>query len=188
MSVGTEPLARKAGWLDHPVMTCLLAVTWLALAQSLALVHLLSAALIGLLVPRMVAGFLVPADPVNIPAAVRLVCVVLWDIVVSNIVVARQVLGPLQRLTPVWVPVTLATRHARLNWLFASIITTTPGTVSCVVDEQRGIIWVHALTGTDPTAMAHDMKQRYERPLMRVLGVSDEPAANPTDQGKEAGA
>ena len=63
--------------------------------------------------------------------------------------------------------------------LFASIITTTPGTVSCVVDEPQGVIWVHALNGDDPVAMAKDMKQRYEAPLMRALGI-------PAEAGKEA--
>jgi multisubunit Na+/H+ antiporter MnhE subunit len=29
--------------------------------------------------------------------------------------------------------------------LLATIITTTPGTVSCIVDEERRLIWVHAL-------------------------------------------
>jgi multicomponent K+:H+ antiporter subunit E len=71
-----------------------------------------------------------------------------------------------------WIPVPLATRHARVNALFASIITTTPGTVSCVVDEEQGVIWVHALNGDDPQAMADDMKQRYEAPLLKALGVS----------------
>lgn len=174
MSAASDTPVRSVGWFDHPVLSVLLAVSWLALSNSLALVHLLSAALIGLILPRLVAGFLPPADALHVPSALRLLGVVLWDILVSNIVVARQVLGPVDRLTPLWVPVPLATRHPRVNALFASIITTTPGTVSCVIDEQQGVIWVHALSGTDPQAMAHDMKERYERPLMRVLGVSEE--------------
>jgi len=174
MSAGPDTPVRSVGWFDHPVLSLLLAASWLALSNSLALVHLLSAALIGVIVPRLVAGFLPPADALHVPSALRLLGVVLWDILVSNIVVARQVLGPVDRLTPLWVPVPLATRHPRVNALFASIITTTPGTVSCVIDEQQGVIWVHALNGSDPQTMAHDMKQRYERPLMQVLGVSEE--------------
>ena len=41
------------------------------------------------------------------------------------------------------------------------------------------MIWVHALNGDDPVAMAKDMKQRYEAPLMRALGI-------PAEAGKEA--
>jgi multicomponent K+:H+ antiporter subunit E len=132
----------------------------------------LSAVLMGLIIPKLVGPFLPAADRLHWPSAIRLVGVVLWDIVVSNITVARLVLGPMDKPTPLWIPVPLATRHPRVNALFASIITTTPGTVSCVIDEQQGVIWVHALNGDDPAAMAQDMKQRYETPLLQALGVS----------------
>lgn len=165
--------------MNRPVLSVLLALAWLALARSVEPVHLLSAALIGLIVPRMVSPFLPPAGPVNWGAALRLTAVVLWDILVSNLVVARLVLGPLARMQPMWLRVPLACDHAQVNALFATIITTTPGTVSCVVDEPQGVIWVHALNGDDPVAMAKDMKQRYEAPLMRALGI-------PAEAGKEA--
>lgn len=171
MSTSKTPV-RTVGWFDHPVLSLLLGVSWLAMSHSLALVHILSAVLIGLIIPKLVGPFMPAADRLHWPSAIRLVGVVLWDIVVSNITVARLVLGPMDKPTPLWVPVPLATRHPRVNALFASIITTTPGTVSCVVDEQQGVIWVHALNGDDPVAMAQDMKQRYEAPLLQALGVS----------------
>jgi multicomponent K+:H+ antiporter subunit E len=159
------------GWLAHPVLSLLLAASWLALSHSLEPVHLLSAALIGLVVPRLLRPFLSVSTPFNWPAAFKLTGVVLWDILVSNITVARLVLGPLDRMQPAWVPVPLATRHPRVNALFATIITTTPGTVSAVVDEERGLILVHALNCDDPAASAADMKQRYEGALMRVFRI-----------------
>jgi multicomponent K+:H+ antiporter subunit E len=157
------------GWLAHPVLSVLLGLSWLALSHSLEPVHLLSALLIGLVVPRLLSPFLTQASKIHWPTAVRLLGVVLWDIVVSNVVVARLVLGPLDRMRPVWVEVPLASRHHRVNVLFASIITTTPGTVSAVIDETRGLILVHALNGDDPAAMAADMKSRYEAPLLRAF-------------------
>jgi multicomponent K+:H+ antiporter subunit E len=171
MSTSHTPV-RTVGWFDHPVLSLLLGVSWLALSHSLALVHILSAVLIGLIIPKWMGGFLKPADRLHWPSAVALLGVVLWDIVVSNITVARLVLGPMDAPKPLWIPVPLATQHPRVNALFASIITTTPGTVSCVVDEQQGVVWVHALNGDDPVGMANDMKQRYEAPLMRALGVT----------------
>lgn len=163
---------RQVGWFDHPLLSLLLAASWLALSHSLALVHILSALVVGLILPKLLGGFLSPASRLHWPTAVRLVFVVLWDIVVSNITVARQVLGPMEKLTPLWIPVPMATSHPRVVALFASIITTTPGTVSCVVDEATHVIWVHALSGDDPQTMARDMKQRYEEPLMQALGVA----------------
>ena len=171
----TAPVAnplptRKAGWFAHPVLSVLLGASWLALSHSLELVHLLSALLIGLIVPRLLHAFLAPADRIDWLAALRLSAVVLKDIVLSNITVARLVLGPMSTPRPAWLPVPLATDHPRVNALFATIITTTPGTVSCVVDEQRREILVHALNCDDAQAMIDEMKNRYEAPLMQIFG------------------
>jgi multicomponent K+:H+ antiporter subunit E len=162
--------ARKAGWFDHPVLSALLGISWLALSHSVEPVHLLSALLIGLILPRLLHPFLTPADPIHWVAALRLTAVVFKDIVLSNITVAKLVLGPMSAPKPAWLPVPLATDHPRVNALFATIITTTPGTVSCVIDEQRHEILVHALNCDDAQAMIDDMKNRYEAPLMQIFG------------------
>lgn len=166
-------------WLTHPVLSLLLAVVWLLLQQSLAPSNLLTAVALGLVVPRLVHGFLGPAArPHGLLYTARFMAVVLWDIVVSNLTVARIVLDPSSRPQPAWVPVPLDLRHPQGVTLLATIITTTPGTVSCVVDEDRGAILVHALDCADPAAMAAQIKQRYEQPLRRIFGeTSGETAA-----------
>lgn len=171
--MNTTPPATppRAGWFDHPVLSLLLGVSWLALSRSVEPVHLLSAVLIGLVVPRLLRPFLHPGQRIHWPTVVTLTLVVLKDIVMSNIAVARLVLGPMARPQPAWLPVPLACNHPRVNALFASIITTTPGTVSAVVDDTAHRIWVHALDCADPQAMIDDMKQRYEAPLMRIFHV-----------------
>lgn len=161
---------RQGGWFDHPVLSLLLAASWLALSRSLEPVHLLSAALLGLVVPRLLHGLLHVGSPIRWGAALRLMLVVTWDIVVSNITVAKLVLGPMDRPQPAWLRVPLACEHHRVNALFASIITMTPGTVSAVVDEDARCIWVHALNCDDAAGMVADMKARYEVPLMVVFG------------------
>lgn len=173
----SPPHKPKPGWLSHPVLSLLLGVSWLALSHSLALVHLLSALLIGLIVPRLLHPFLGEHARIDWLAAARLTGVVLKDIVMSNIAVAKLVLGPLPRMQPAWLPVPLACDHPRVNALFATIITTTPGTVSCVVDEQRRQILVHALTCDDAQAMIDDMKARYETPLMHIFGEAPRTAS-----------
>lgn len=159
---------KKARWFGRPWLSVLLAVSWLLLQHTLAPVHLISAVLIGLLVPRLLHGFLPAMAPLRLLPALRLLGVVLWDIVVSNFVVARLVLGPMSKPRPAWVTVPLALTHPTAISLLASIITTTPGTVSCTVDEQRRHILVHALDCSDPAQMAADIKARYEIPLMAI--------------------
>ena len=167
----------RGGWFDHPVLSLLLAATWLSLSRSLEPVHLLSAALIGLIVPRLLRGLLHVGGPIRWIPAIRLTFVVTWDIVMSNITVAKLVLGPMSLPQPAWLHVPLAGEHQRVNALFASIITMTPGTVSAVVDEDTRCIWVHALNCDDAAGMVADMKSRYEAPLLAIFCLDGESLA-----------
>lgn len=162
---------KSKSCLSHPALSLLLAAVWLLLQQSLALPQLIMAALLGLLVPRLVLGFMGPAlRPHRLDLALRLIFIVLWDIVVSNLTVARLVLSPLARPQPAWVRVPLALRQPGAITLLATIITMTPGTVSCVVDEQAHEILVHALDCDAPEVMAAQIKTRYEQPLLEIFG------------------
>jgi multicomponent K+:H+ antiporter subunit E len=171
---------KKARWFAHPWLSVLLAISWLLLQHTLAPFHLISAVLIGLLLPRLLHNFLPATTTMRFAPALRLALVVLWDIVVSNITVARLVLGPLSRPQPAWVTVPLALSHPTAISLLASIITTTPGTVSCLIDEERKHILVHALDCSDPAQMAADIKTRYENPLLAIFEPRpDIPGARP---------
>lgn len=163
--------ASHAVWLAHPVLSLLVASTWLLLQESLAVPQVLTATILGLVVPRLAHGFIgAGARPRKPMVALRLIGIVVWDIVQSNIAVARLVLSPRAQPQPAWVRVPLDIRHPNAIVLLASIITITPGTVSCVVDEERGEILVHALDCADPADMAQQIKQRYEAPLKEILG------------------
>ena len=166
----TRPADTRTGWLPHPALSLVLAAVWLLLQQSVAPAHLLSAALLALGLPWLLHGFLGDAvRPRALREIIRLGGVVLWDIVVSNIAVARIALSPRSDPRPAWVAVPLDAEHPTAIALLASIITMTPGTVSCVVDEDEGAILVHALDCSDAAAMAAQIKQRYEAPLRRIF-------------------
>ena len=158
------------GWLPHPALSLVLAAAWLLLQQSLAPAQLLTALVLALGLPRLLHDFIGDAvHPRSLPTMLRLGGVVLWDIVVSNLTVARIALSPLSDPQPAWVPVALETRHPSVIALLATIITMTPGTVSCIVDEKAHLILVHALDCSDPAGTAAQIKQRYERPLRRIF-------------------
>ncbi len=168
-----DPHAKhdRNAWAAHVALSLLLAVVWLLLRQSLALVDLIWAVVLGLVVPRLVFDFIGPAArPRGLLRIVQFAAIVLWDIVVSNVAVARIVLNPWSKPRPAWVPVHLDTHHPTAVTLLATVITTTPGTVSCVVDDQNWVIHVHALDCHDPAEMAAQIKARYERPLMEIFG------------------
>jgi multicomponent K+:H+ antiporter subunit E len=163
-------MSNTQRWLRHPWLSLLLATAWLLLQHSLSVFHLISAALIGIAVPWLLSGFLPkPRRGIRVRPAIRLAAVVLWDIVISNITVARLVLGPTERMHPAWVPVPLSLTDPTAIALLATIITTTPGTVSCTVDEERREILVHALNCSDAAQMAAEIKARYEWPLLAIF-------------------
>lgn len=155
----------------RPVLSVLLALAWLLLQQSIDLGNVLTACVLGWGLPRLLGGFLGPAaQPRAFGRALRLGLTVLWDIVVSNITVARLVLNPGSTPHPAWVKVPLTLTQPTAQALLASIITMTPGTVSAIVDEEGACIWVHALDCDDPAGVAADIDRRYQQPLMEILG------------------
>jgi multicomponent K+:H+ antiporter subunit E len=102
----------------------------------------------------------------------RLTGRVLADIVVSNIEVARRVLGPEAALRPVfvWVPLQLRSPHGMVA--LAGIVTLTPGTLSSEITADRRHLLVHALHCPDAAAEAAlvaSIRERYEAPLKEIF-------------------
>ena len=162
-------MQRKKSWFGHPWLSAMLALSWLLLQHSVEPVHVLSAVLIGIVIPRLLHDFLPRPSKIKVLPAVRLTRFVLWDILMSNIAVAKLVLGPMSRPQPAWVAVPLTLTHPTAISLLAAIITTTPGTVSCTIDEEQHVILVHALDCSDPAQMANDIKDRYEVLLLAIF-------------------
>lgn len=165
---------QPPGWMAHPRLSLLLALVWLLLQQSVALPQLITAAVLGLGLPWLLHGWLGPAQrrPARarrLVVALRLAAVVLWDILRGNLAVARLALSPRARPRPAWVQLPLALRHPGAVHLLASVITMTPGTVSCVIDEDRWRLLIHVLDGDDPAAVVAEIRQRYEQPIRELF-------------------
>ncbi|MNI91905.1 Na(+)/H(+) antiporter subunit E [compost metagenome] len=55
--------------------------------------------------------------------------------------------------------------------MLALIITTTPGTVTAGIDQDRGDILVHALSSDNTEIDIQEIKNRYEKALMMIFNV-----------------
>ncbi len=160
--------------LPSPLTSAALLLAWLMLNESASPGQWLLGALLALAIPGLLAPLRPSRSPVRSwPALLRLAGVVLWDIVRSNIDVARRVLGRDAAIQPrfVWVPIDLQDPLAIV--LLAGIVTTTPGTISSELSDDRRWLLVHALHAPDDaaaTAIATDIKSRYEAPLAEVFG------------------
>ena len=156
--------------LPAPGLSLVLWVSWLMLNESVSAGHLLLGAALALVVPWFTERYR-PDKPALRGAltACRLALVVLADIVKSNLIVARQVLGPESRVRPafVWVPLDIRDPHGIVA--LAAIITLTPGTLSSDLSEDRRHLLVHALHVDDAEVLVADIKQRYESPLREIF-------------------
>ncbi len=165
-----EPAGQRR-WLAHPWLSLVIAATWMLMQGSVSVANLAWAAIMALVLPWLLHGFIGPGSrPRRLGVMGKLILTVLWDIVVANVTVARIVLWPRSDPHPAWIRLRHSLEDPRAVMLLATIITTTPGTVSCVVDEDRREILVHALDAHDPEAVAADILQRYERPLKEIFG------------------
>lgn len=155
-----------------PIFAIVLLVMWLLLNGTLAFGHIvlgallssfLLAAALGLrpLQPKMQRGFVL----------IRLLAAVLFDIVRSNIGVARVVLGLVRgrdiRSGFMEVPLDMRDPHGLAA--LSMILTSTPGTVWVEFNPDKGALKIHVLDLVDESEWIRRIKLRYERPLMEVF-------------------
>ena len=157
-------------WLPAPILSASLWLTWLLLNNTLHPAHVLLGAVLAVAIPAYVERLWPERPRLRRPGVIlRLLRVVLWDIVLSNLEVARRILGPEAKLRPgfVWLP--LAVRDPYAIATLAGIITLTPGTVSSELSPDGRHLLIHALHLEDPEALMADIKARYEAPLLEIF-------------------
>lgn len=157
-------------WLPHPVLTLSLALIWMLLVNSFAPGPLLLGLLFGWAIPLFTRHFWPEEVRIARPLVLlRFIGIVLFDIVIANLTVARLILGRPKHLRPRFVELPLDLRTDLAISLLANTISLTPGTVSAKLSEDRRCLIVHALHETDTDAMVAKIKQRYEAPLKEVF-------------------
>lgn len=157
--------------IPYPLQSGLLFIVWLMLNNTLAPAHLLLAAVLALALPFWWHRFWPHATPLHRPdLLVWLVVVVIWDVIVANVQVAMQILGPPSRLRPAFVDLPLEMDDDLAIALLASLISLAPGTVTARISPDRTHLIVHMLDVGDVERAAADIKHRYEAPLKEIFG------------------
>ena len=157
-------------WLPSLPLATMVFCFWLLLNDTVTVGHAVMGLVLALLIPpfaaRLDREFARIGSLRKVP---KMIVILLLDITWSNIVVAMQVLGPERRITPgfIWIPLDVANIHGIAA--LTSIITLTPGTVSSVLSDDRRHLLVHVLHLEDAQALIHEIKSRYEAPLMEIF-------------------
>lgn len=159
--------------LPHPLLSAILLLSWLLMVNDFSLGHWLLGALLGLVIPLLCRHLLPIMPRIRRPGLLlRFILMVLYDIVVANLQVAKLVLGPRSRLQPGFVEIPLELTDDLAITILASVITLTPGTCSADLSADRRILLVHGMDVPDPQSLAADIKARYEAPLKEVFECS----------------
>jgi multicomponent K+:H+ antiporter subunit E len=154
----------------HPALSIAIFILWMALNNASSLAQAAMGAILATGLPILTHRFWPEPPPhAKISAAVSLFFVLLWDILVASLEVAKLVLGPMKRIKPAFVDIPLDIHDPFVGTLLASIVSLTPGTVSIDIDQSRWILKLHVLDVDDKEALIHSIKTRYEKPLKEIF-------------------
>ncbi|MDP2247805.1 MAG: Na+/H+ antiporter subunit E [Nitrosomonadales bacterium] len=157
-------------FFPHPALSVAIFLLWMALNNASSLAHAVLALILAIGLPLLTRRFWPEHPPkVKLVPAIRLFGVVIWDILLASIGVAKLVLGPTSRIKPAFIEVPLDMQDPFVGTLLASIVSLTPGTVSIDIDRTRWVLQVHALNVDDRDAIIHSIKTRYEKPLKEIF-------------------
>lgn len=157
-------------WFPHPALSVMLLLVWLLLFNTVAPGHIVLGTLFAIGLPILNRRFWPEAPKVaHWGQLARFLAVVLFDIVIANIAVARLVLGSNARLHPAVVQVPMELENSFAITLLASTVSLTPGTVSAEISEDRRTLEVHCLDLEDVEALVATIKSRYETPLKEIF-------------------
>lgn len=165
-----ENNSRQPRW-PWVLMSVLVAI-WLLLFSSIAIPHIV----LGTVVAASLLWASLRLRPLR-PRVRRLytfapfVVGVLVDILRSNIAVGRIVLGLVRdrKVRSGFVEVPLDMRDPHGLAILAAVLTATPGTAWVGLSADGATLTLHVLDLKDDVEWIRMIKQRYEKPLMRIF-------------------
>ena len=156
--------------LPHPLLSLMLLVIWLLLANEVSVGQIIIGMILAWSVPIYTARFWPDEVKVRRPLTLlRLIGTVLIDIAVANIAVARLVVRNPDRVRPAFIEMPIRLRTEVGVSMLTSTISLTPGTVSAYLSADHRTLIIHSLDTGDPAALIEAIRDRYETPLMEVL-------------------
>jgi len=147
-----------------------LAFLWATVMDEVTLVNLA----IGFVLGLALLAFVTPhpgASPyaLKLLYLVRLVGIVAWDMLVANLRIAHEILTPTMHNFPAIYAYEMEARTDAEVTLLALLITFTPGTLMLEASQDGRVLYVHMMFSTPREEFTRSLRERLERPLLRVL-------------------
>ena len=93
----------------------------------------------------------------------------LWEVVISNLRVARDVILPSDRMKPAILQVDVSGLAERQLLATANLITMTPGTLSLEVNSGEQKLVVHSLYVEDEESATQELENLFKERIRRVF-------------------
>lgn len=148
----------------------LLATCWVFLTGSFEFLNYLFGFLVGYVVIALIHQR-IPAladYPQRLPRFLMFVSYFLWELILSNIKVAVDIITPPWHMKPGVISLELSAKTDLEITLVANFISLTPGTLCLDVSEDKKIMFVHAMFLHDENQVRDELKQMEQR-VLRVL-------------------
>jgi multicomponent Na+:H+ antiporter subunit E len=105
----------------------------------------------------------------KLPRLIRLAGFVLYELVLSSLRIAWDVVTPRAFRTPGIVAVPLDAETDLEIAVVSNLVTLTPGTLSLEVVESSRTLYVHSMFARDPEYVRTTIKERFEAPVLELL-------------------
>ena len=150
---------------------CVMAAFWILLSGIFDAFHLISGLVCCAIVAVISHDLLVNGKREKwLLKSLRLIMYIpweLWQIVLANIDVAYRVLHPKMPIDPLIIEFETNLRGELSLLTLANSITLTPGTITILVEPERGKFWVHAIAKEPADALLVD--QTMQRKVAHVF-------------------
>ena len=153
------------------LLNLMLAVIWAGLWGSFTLIQLTFGFVIGFATLWIAQPLFGGTNGYYLRAwrIVRLILFFVYDLCVSSLQVAFDVLTPKDRSNPAILEMPLDVKSDIEILLVTNLISLTPGTLSLDVTPDRKTLIVHAMFADDPEAVIADLKSGMERMVKEVF-------------------
>jgi len=153
------------------VLNLLLALAWAAMTADFSVGSLITGAVLGFFALWLSAPLTGIDDTYfkRLRRSVYLMLYFLWELLLSSIKVAWDVIRPVPQNNPALIEVPLTVKGDFEILLLTNLISLTPGTLSVDVSKDRETLLVHAMFGEDEDELIDSIKNGFERLIMGVF-------------------
>jgi len=145
-------------------LNIMLAVAWVAFTGTVSLSSLIVGFVIGYAALWLIQPLIGATTYFRrVTAWIKLIIMFHYELIVSSLAVAMDVLTPRHRARPAIIEMPLDVKSDTGILLVTNLISLTPGTLSLDVSEDRKTLLIHAMFADDHDALRKSLKDGMER-------------------------